>query len=1251
MNILHLRLKLLLTLSLVFVTSISAAPFEVDGLSYEIIKGNEVKVVKDRNKNYKNYKGDIVIPSDIEHNGISYKVTCIDNAAFLECFILKSIIIPNSVTRIGAGCFQRCESLESVKLPDNLLEIGNGAFEKCYSLTSIVIPNSVTNIGSNTFSECNRLSEVIIGTSVSSIGDGIFKGCSNLTSISIPKSVELLSMTAFEDCIMNSITIEDGCESLGISNSKNQPFVKELYLGRNVKDGSGRCFVNIELERVTIGSSVTEIADDCFYHAGNFDIVTIPSSVEIIKESAFEGCKIKKLIIGKNVKEIGNFAFTTHISDVTSLNPIPPKVQRNTFVDDFSSVLRVPKGSVDAYKNEKFWKFSKKVEIDSEDDIDEIEIPEEHIKGDINGDGNVDSADINEIEEYIMGNPSPYFDLKIADVNNDGVVNVADIVCITKDKYCKYLTFVAIDDGKFKLSGNSVQYSMDSGITWSTLASDSYSPIVYAGQKIMWKGNITPSTSRSPYGIGTFSSTGRFNVEGNAMSLLYGDNYATVYSVGSHSFFSMFNGCTGLISAENLVLPATTLGEYCYQNMFQNCTSLIKAPSTLPATTLAFACYRQMFYGCASLTTAPSALPATTLTQNCYYYMFNGCTSLTTAPAINATTAAITSCYAMFGDCTSLTTAPVLPATTLGNWCYRNMFENCTSLVTVPDNMLPATTLANSCYNSMFNGCTSLRAAPSLPATTLAEYCYMEMFNGCTSQTTTPSTLPATTLAEYCYSAMFQGCTSLATAPELPATTLAECCYYNMFSRCSRLNYIKCLATNNSANNCTYNWVNGVSSSGTFVKASSMSSWTRGAGGIPTNWTIQEDDGKVDMSGKYLTFVAIDSGTFKFSGNSVSYSLDNGNTWTTLTSDTNSPTVQSGKKIMWRGNLSPTSNGIGTFSSTGRFNVEGNAMSLLYGDGFIAKTSLAGKTSAFIRLFNGCTGLTSAEKLVLPATTLAESCYYGMFNGCTGLTTAPSLPATTLASRCYAEMFNGCTSLATAPSLPATTSTKLCYYAMFKGCTSLTSVPSTLPATRLAESCYHEMFSNCTSLTTVPSDLLPATSLAEDCYTLMFSYCNSLTTAPSLPATTLADYCYYGLFYGCTSLTTVPFTLPATRLAEGCYADMFASCTSLTIAPHLPAKTLAKQCYLGMFSICSSLEIAPDLPAERLTEGCYQSMFWACERLRYIECLATNISATDCTTSWVNNVSSNGTFVKDSSMIGWTRGESGIPSGWTVKNE
>ena len=97
--------------------------------------------------------------------------------------------------------------------------------------------------------------------------------------------------------------------------------------------------------------------------------------------------------------------------------------------------------------------------------------------------------------------------------------------------------------------------------------------------------------------------------------------------------------------------------------------------------------------------------------------------------------------------------------------------------------------------------------------------------------------LPSTTLANSCYHSMFWNCTNLTTAPELPATTLANACYFGMFYGCRSLNYIKCLATDISAVNCTAFWVEGVASTGTFVKASSMTDWTTGNSGIPTNWT------------------------------------------------------------------------------------------------------------------------------------------------------------------------------------------------------------------------------------------------------------------------------------------------------------------------------------------------------------------------------------------------------------------------------
>ena len=193
--------------------------------------------------------------------------------------------------------------------------------------------------------------------------------------------------------------------------------------------------------------------------------------------------------------------------------------------------------------------------------------------------------------------------------------------------------------------------------------------------------------------------------------------------------------------------------------------------------------------------------------------------------------------YKLFYKCKNIVNVDsnFLPATTLADSCYNSMFGGCSILTTAPE--LPATTLANSCYRYMFSGCMKFVNAPKLPATTLADYCYSYMFNMC-ALTTAPE-LPATTLANSCYDHMFYGCDILTTAPELPATTLANYCYKSMFERCTKLNYIKMLATNISAFYCLNNWVNGVSSTGTFVKNAAMTSLPAGNSGIPSGWTVQ----------------------------------------------------------------------------------------------------------------------------------------------------------------------------------------------------------------------------------------------------------------------------------------------------------------------------------------------------------------------------------------------------------------------------
>lgn len=241
-----------------------------------------------------------------------------------------------------------------------------------------------------------------------------------------------------------------------------------------------------------------------------------------------------------------------------------------------------------------------------------------------------------------------------------------------------------------------------------------------------------------------------------------------------------------------------------------------------------------------------------------------------------------------------------------------------------------------------------------------------------------------------------------------------------------------------------------------------------------TAWSAFQDYivSRCDYENEYLTTVAKTNGTISFSGsttaNTLSYSTDNGTTWSTA-AQSPSVNVSVGDKVLWKGTCAPnSSNGIGKFTNgTASFDVEGNAMSLLFGNNFMGQTSLTGKNYAFYALFRGNTKLSSAENLSLPATTLADYCYSQMFKVCTSLTSAPELPATTLGGYCYDSMFEDCTSLTTVPAiLPAPTLTVHCYSYMFKGCTSMTTAP-VLPATRMTTFCYTGMFSGCTSLNSI----------------------------------------------------------------------------------------------------------------------------------------------------------------------------------------
>ena len=84
---------------------------------------------------------EVIIPSMVEHNGTTYTVTAIADGlittgAFYNSNI-TSIVIPDTVTRIGSSAFYDCSSLTSITIPSSVTRIGLSAFACCYALAEV----------------------------------------------------------------------------------------------------------------------------------------------------------------------------------------------------------------------------------------------------------------------------------------------------------------------------------------------------------------------------------------------------------------------------------------------------------------------------------------------------------------------------------------------------------------------------------------------------------------------------------------------------------------------------------------------------------------------------------------------------------------------------------------------------------------------------------------------------------------------------------------------------------------------------------------------------------------------------------------------------------------------------------------------------------------------------------------------------------------------------------------------------------
>lgn len=206
-----------------------------------------------------------------------------------------------------------------------------------------------------------------------------------------------------------------------------------------------------------------------------------------------------------------------------------------------------------------------------------------------------------------------------------------------------------------------------------------------------------------------------------------------------------------------------------------------------------------------------------------------------------------------------------------------------------------------------------------------------------------------------------------------------------------------------------------------------------------------------DYSKDYLTFKVLTPGTIMWRAvggvsKTIEYSLNKG-AWTSITSTADGVAINVVQEdsVRVRGSNSTYATSNTAYSAfggqnagdggTATYDIEGNVMSLLYGDSFENVTDLTNTSYHFCSMFK-YSGAVSAKNMILPALTLKIACYRALFSYATHLTEAPKLPATTLATYCYWYMFQG-TAISESPELNAQTLVTQCYGGMFSACGSI----------------------------------------------------------------------------------------------------------------------------------------------------------------------------------------------------------------------
>lgn len=380
-----------------------AYDFKRGSFFYEITGANQAMLVRENANSYKTMTA-ASIPESETLAGVTYGITAIGNHAFYQCSSLQSVTFPSSITTIGDYAFYQCTGLTgSLALKEGLETLGNYAFAHCTGITTAYFPNSIASIGNGPFAYCTSLTAF---TRFNQLDTTPYKVVNGVVFAGKGTSRALLAIYPGGKAM--TYTVPLGTTVIG-DHAFRGSIVRTVNLPITVTTIRSYAFANCtELTGMVVPKGVKTIEGNAFSNCTAMTSVTLPSTLETLGARAFYN--------DNNLATIECDATTPPVCEVTTVG--------STVYAPFdllhfqNSRLTVPAGCKAAYQAANIWKLFTHIKEKAAD----------FILGDVNGDGNVNIADVTALIDYLLSGGT--INMQAADVNSDNSVNIADVTAL-----------------------------------------------------------------------------------------------------------------------------------------------------------------------------------------------------------------------------------------------------------------------------------------------------------------------------------------------------------------------------------------------------------------------------------------------------------------------------------------------------------------------------------------------------------------------------------------------------------------------------------------------------------------------------------------------------------------------------------------------------------------------------------------------------------------------------------------------------